>query len=85
VDLASKDFKDYTKFILNNLISTPHIQKSIIIRALVNEIYSNNPDKRHAALAALNRMHDLVAEDHILNKLAYFFKDAKIEKTFLAR
>jgi len=85
VDLASKDFKDYTRFILHNLVNTPHIQKSVIIRALVNEIYSNHPDKRHAALAALNRMHDLIAEDDILNKLSYFFKDPKIERAFLAR
>ncbi len=67
------------------MINTPHIQKSVIIRALINEIYSNNPDKRHAALAALNRMHDLVSDDDILNKLAYFFKDPKIEKIYLAR
>ena len=84
-DLAGKDFRDYTTFILNNLIATPHIQKSVIIRALLNEIYSSNPDKRHAALAALNRMHDLTSDDEILTKLAQFFKDPKIEKVFLAR
>ena len=83
--MASKDFKDYTRYILNSLINTPHIQKSVIIRALINEIYSNHPDKRHAALAALNRMHDLIGEEDILNKLAHFFKDPKIEKIFLAR
>ncbi len=83
--MAGKDFRDYTNYILNNLIATPHIQKSVIIRALLNEIYSSNPDKRHAALAALNRMHDLVSDDEILVKLAQFFKDTKIEKVFLAR
>jgi len=30
-------------------------------------------------------MHDLVSEEDVLNKLAYFFKDPKIEKIFLAR
>ncbi len=85
VDLASKDFRDYTKYILTNLVNTPHIQKSVIIRALINEIYTPHPDKRHAALAALNRMHDLVGDDDILQKIAYFFKDPKIEKIFLAR
>ena len=83
--MAGKDFKDYTNYILNNLISTPHIQKSVIVRALLNEIYSSNPDKRHAALAALNRMNDLTSDDEILTKLALFFKDPKIEKVFLAR
>lgn len=85
MDLASKDFRDYTRYILKNLVKTPHIQKAVIVRALINEIYSNHPDKRHAALAALNRMHDLVTDDDTLNKLAYFFKDQKIEKIFLAR
>lgn len=70
---------------MNSLINTPHIQRSVIIRALINEIYSNHPDKRHAALAALNRMHDLVDDEDVLNKISYFFKDSKIEKIFLAR
>jgi hypothetical protein len=84
VELASKDYQEYQKFILTSLLNTPHIQKIIIIRALLNEVYSTHPDKRHSALAALNRMHDLVGDSDALNKLSKFFHEAKIEKIFLS-
>jgi hypothetical protein len=83
VELAGKDYLEYQRYILENLISTPHIQKIIIIRALLNEIYSSNPDRKHSALAALNRMHDLVGDSETLVKLAKFLSDPKVEKIFL--
>jgi HEAT repeat protein len=84
VEMASKDYQEYQKYILTNLIKTPHIQKIIIIKALLNEVYSNNPEKRHSSLAALNRMHDLVGDPETLNKLSKFFHDSKLEKIFLS-
>lgn len=84
VELASKDYQEYQKYILSSLIRTPHIQKIIIIRALLNEVYSNNADRKHSALAALNRMHDLVGDTDALDKLAKFFHEPKIEKIFLS-
>ncbi len=84
VDLAGKDYQEYQRYILTNLANTPHIQKVIIMRALLNDVYSNNPEKRHASLAALNRMQDLVGETDALGKLAKFFNESKIEKIFLS-
>lgn len=84
VDLASKDYQDYQSYILNNLIQTPHIQKNIIIKALINEVYSNNSQRRTNALAALNRMHDLVNDPDTLEKLEYFFNEPKIKKDYIS-
>jgi hypothetical protein len=84
IELASKDYQEYQKYILTNLLNTPHIQKIIIIRALLNEVYSNVPDRRHSALAALNRMHDLVGDTDALSKLSKFFHESKVEKIFLS-
>ena len=84
IELASKDYQDYQTYILNNLIQTPHIQKIIIIRALLNEIYSNDSYRRNIALAALNRMHDLVDEDETLNTLQSLFNEPKVKKDFIA-
>lgn len=84
IELASKDYQEYQKYILANLLNTPHIQKIIIIRALLNEVYSNVPDRRHSALAALNRMHDLVGDTDALSKLSKFFHESKVEKIFLS-
>ena len=84
VELASKDLKDYQQYILTNLLNTPHIQKIIIIRALLNEVYSNIPERRHSALAALNRLHDLISDNETLVALSKFFNDHRIEKIFLS-
>ncbi len=84
IDLASKDYQEYQRFILTSMLSTPHIQKIIIIRALLNEVYSNLPDRRHSALAALNRLHDLVGNKETLLKLSKFFNEQKCEKIFLS-
>ena len=83
VELASKDHKDYQQYILTNLLNTPHIQKIIIVRALLNDIYSNNAERRHSALAALNRLHDLISDNDTLTSLNKFFNDHRLEKIFL--
>ena len=54
IELVSKDYQDY---ILNALIQTPHIKKTIIIKALLNEVYSNNFERINIDLIAINRMH----------------------------
>lgn len=84
IELASKDDQDYQNYILNSLIQTPHIQKIIIIRALLNEVYSNDTQKRNSALAALNRMHDLVDDSDTLEKLEGFYSETKIKKDFIS-
>lgn len=45
IELASKDEQDYQKYILNQLIHTPHIQRIIVINAIFNELYSNDYKK----------------------------------------
>ena len=84
IDLASKDYQDYQNYILNSLIQTPHIQKIIIIKALLNDIYSNNFQKRNIALSAINRMHDLVNDSDTLEKIDSFFDDPKIKNEYIS-
>jgi hypothetical protein len=55
------------------------------MRALLNDVYSNNAERRHSSLAALNRMYDLLDDPEVLSKLAKLFYDPKIEKIFLSR
>lgn len=84
IELASKDDQDYQNYILYSLIQTPHIQRIIIIRALLNEVYSNNLERRNSALAAINRMHDLVNDSDTLEKLEGFYCETKIKKDFIS-
>ena len=84
IELASKDDQDYQNYILYSLIQTPHIQRIIIIRALLNEVYSNNFERRNSALAAINRMHDLVNDSDTLEKLEGFYCETKIKKDFIS-
>ena len=84
IDLASKDYQDYQNYILNSLIQTPHIQKIIIIKALLNDIYSNNFQKRNIALSAINRMHELVNDSDTLEKIDSFFDDPKIKNEYIS-
>ena len=84
IELASKDYQDYQNYILNALIQTPHIQKTIIIKALLNEVYSNNFERRNIALSAINRMHELVNDTDTLEKIDSFFDDPKIRKDYIA-
>lgn len=53
-------------------------------QALINELHINNNDRRHIALAALNRMNDLVGDSNIIQHLIKYFADPKIEKIFIA-
>ena len=70
IDLVSKDYQNY---ILNDLIQTPHIKKTIIIKALLNEVYSNNFERKNIALIAINKMHELGNDSETLEKIDSFF------------
>ena len=74
IELVSKDYQDY---ILNALIQTPHIKKTIIIKALLNEVYSNNFERKNIALSAINKMHELVNDSDTLEKLILFLMTQK--------
>ena len=89
-----RESNDLQHFILENLLKTPHIQvqnilklqKTIIIPALLNDLYSNNTDKIHTSLSALNRMYNFVSEtEDGLKILSRFFENVYVEKQFLAR
>ena len=82
IELASKDYQDYQNYILNALIQTPHIQKTIIIKALLNEVYSNNFERRNIDLIAINRMHELVNDINTLEKIDSLIDDPKIRKDY---
>ena len=57
IELVSKDYQNY---ILNALIQKLHIKKTIIIKALLNEVYTNNFERKNIALSTINRMYELV-------------------------
>ena len=84
IELASKDEQDYQRYILNQLIHTPHIQRIIIINAIFNELYSNDYKKRNIALSAINRLNYLLNEEDTLLKIADLFNEPKIDKQFVA-
>ena len=84
IELASKDEQDYQRYILNQLIHTPHIQRIIIINAIFNELYSNDYKKRNVALSAINRLNYLLNEEEILQKIEELFNEPKIDNQFVA-
>ena len=84
IELASKDEQDYQRYILNQLIHTPHIQRIIIINAIFNELYSNDYKKRNIALSAINRLNYLLNEQETLQKIADLFNEPKIDRQFVA-
>ena len=84
IELASKDEQDYQRYILNQLIHTPHIQRIIIINAIFNELYSNDYKKRNIALSAINRLNYLLNEEEILQKIEDLFSESKIDNQFVA-
>ena len=86
VDIASKDTNtdELQLYILNNLIQTPHIQSNVIGKALLNEVYSGNSDKRIIALSALSRMHDLIGDDDTIEIMLQLFQEPKIKKDYVA-
>ncbi len=67
------------------MLNTPHIQKILIIKALMNEVLGNFSERRQAALAALNRMDDLVGETEAIITLAKLFTNPRVEKILLCR
>ena len=79
IELASKDYQNY---ILNTLIQKLHIKKTIIIKALLNEVYSNNFEKKNTAFIAINRMHELVNDINTLEKIDSLIDDPKIRKDY---
>ncbi len=84
IELASKDEQDYQRYILNQLIHTPHIQRIIIINAIFNELYSNDYKKRNIALSAINRLNYLLNEQDTLQKIVELFNEPKIDNQFVA-
>ena len=58
--LIELPLKDYQNYILNTLIQISYIQKTIIMKTLLNEVYSNNFEKKNIALSTINRMYELV-------------------------
>ena len=84
IELASKDEQDYQRYILNQLIHTPHIQRIIIINAIFNELYSNDYKKRNIALSAINRLNYLLNDEETLQKIVELFNEPKIDKKFIA-
>ena len=84
IELASKDEQDYQRYILNQLIHTPHIQRIIIINAIFNELYSNDYKKRNIALSAINRLNYLLNDEETLQKLVELFNEPKIDNQFIA-
>ena len=84
IELAAKDEQDYQRYILNQLIHTPHIQRIIIINAIFNELYSNDYKKRNIALSAINRLNYLLNDEETLQKLVELFNEPKIDNQFIA-
>ena len=84
IELASKDEQDYQRYILNQLIHTPHIQRIIIINAIFNELYSNDYKKRNIALSAINRLNYLLNDEETLQKIVELFNEPKIDNKFIA-
>lgn len=84
IEIAT-DYPQYQSFILKKLINTPHIKHIVIVKALVNELYSKNNSRVHSSLGALNRLYDIIRrEDHIEFKIAELFNDYKINKLNVA-
>ena len=84
IELASKDEQDYQRYILNQLIHTPHIQRIIIINAIFNELYSNDYKKRNIALSAINRLNYLLNDEETIQKIIELFNEPKIDNQFIA-
>jgi len=51
----------------------------------MNEVMGNSAERRQAALAALNRMDDLVGETEAIITLARLFSNQRVEKLLLCR
>lgn len=86
IELSTKDYLEYQHFLLDSLLQTPFIQKNVISKALLNDLYSPDSSNRHSALASINRLYGVVDEE-VTFKMSQFFKDPnsnKLEKIFLS-
>ena len=85
INIAIKEeYHDYQKYILNSLIKTPFIQRVCIIKSLINEIKSNNINRRLEALSALNRFYDILDKsDSYLQDLSNKFSDDKYKNYYI--
>ena len=78
INIALKEqYQDYQKYILNSLIKTPHIKKLCIAKSLINELKSNEINRRVEAFAALNRFYDILNDKDLLEEIANKFDDEK--------
>ena len=85
INIAIKEeYQDYQKYILNSLIKTPFIQRVCLIKSLINEIKSNDINRRLQALSALNRFYDILDKnDFFLQDLSNIFSDDKYKNYFI--
>ena len=80
-----KTYPRYQQLILTKLIHTPHIQHIIVVRSLLNELYSKDVKRIHNALYALNRLYWVVSgEDNIEFAICELFNDHRLDKTLIA-
>jgi hypothetical protein len=79
INIAIKEeYQDYKKYILNSLIKTPFIQRLCLIKSLMNEIKTNDINRRIEAFSALNRFYDVLNNDKInLEELSNKLSDEK--------
>ena len=79
INIAIKEeYQDYQKYILNSLIKTPFIQRLCIIKSLINEIKTNDINRRIEAFSALNRFYDILNNDKsYLEELSKKLSDEK--------
>jgi len=79
INIALKEqYQDYQKYILNSLIKTPHIQRACVAKALINELNTNDINRRIEALSALNRLYDILySEKDLLEEISVKLNDEK--------
>ena len=84
INISLKEqYQDYQKYILNSLIKTPHIQRLCLAKSLINELKSNDINRRVEALSALNRLYDIINNDNILEEISNKFDDDKFKSYHL--
>ena len=83
IELSTKDYLEYQDFILSNLLNTPHIQRYVIVKSLLSDLDSSSSAIRHASLACMNRLYDIIDTDEVLTSLVSYLNNPKIDKSFL--
>ena len=80
INISLKEqYQDYQKYILNSLIKTPYIKRLCIAKSLINELKSNEIDRRLEALCALNRFYDILDDEDLLNEISIKLNDEKFK------